>query len=223
MKQKAVFVDIDNTIVKGATLKIFGQFFLFRKRINFIFFIRVLYWYLQYKRNKLHDFDPVLHHLTDVTRDWDVPSTQTMLQECFQNKIRPRLYIEMLARLRQHHEDGYIIFFVSSTIQPIADLIIDYLGFGIPVTTIPKVVDNHFTSELIGKVCYGQEKIARINNILTHYKIDLSQSITYTDHISDLPLLELVGQPVVVNPGRKLAEIAQLRGWAIVKTKDIQK
>lgn len=223
MTRKAIFVDIDNTVVKGATLNVAGKYFLFKRKIGIIFFLRVLYWYLQYKRNKLHKFDQVLFQLTDLTRDWDVASIDAILVKAFNEKIKPRLYVEMISKLRQHHQDGYRIFFVSSTILPIAKLLIDYLGFGEAVTTIPKIVDNHYTSELVGDVCYGPEKIRRLMSIIQKEDIDLAGSYTYTDHISDIPLLELVGHPVVVNPGKKLQRIAWERHWEIMETRLLNK
>jgi len=47
--------------------------------------------------------------------------------------------------------------------------------------------------------------------------IDLRQSYFYTDAISDLPMLELVGQPRVVNPDRLLRRHARRRGWPILQ------
>ena len=45
--------------------------------------------------------------------------------------------------------------------------------------------------------------------------IDLSQSYAYSDSITDLPMLEVVGNPVAVNPDKDLRRIAEERGWQI--------
>ncbi|MBA3610362.1 MAG: HAD-IB family hydrolase, partial [Rubrobacter sp.] len=45
--------------------------------------------------------------------------------------------------------------------------------------------------------------------------LDLSRSYAYADAISDLPMLEAVGNPVAVNPDRRLEASAKERGWRI--------
>ena len=45
--------------------------------------------------------------------------------------------------------------------------------------------------------------------------LDLSRSYAYADSISDLPMLEAVGNPVVVNPDGRLGKAAKERGWVI--------
>ncbi|HAR62206.1 MAG: hypothetical protein DKM50_03210 [Candidatus Margulisiibacteriota bacterium] len=219
MDNVAVFVDIDNTIVKGTTLKIFGQYFLFRRKINVIFFIRLLFWYFQYKRNKLHEFTNVLSHALNMTQDWDIAATNTLLRKCFAEKIKPKLYAEIIEKLKDHHRQGHQVYFVSSTISPIVDLIVEYLGFGYSVATIPNVKDNYYTGEIIGEVCYGEEKVQRLKQIIIDKNIRLDKSYSYSDHISDVPLLELVGHSTVVNPCSKLAKISQKKGWEIIRTK----
>ena len=45
------------------------------------------------------------------------------------------------------------------------------------------------------------------------HDLDLEASWAYSDSVSDLPMLELVGNPVAVNPDAELAAIARERGW----------
>ena len=45
--------------------------------------------------------------------------------------------------------------------------------------------------------------------------LSLEQSVAYADSASDLPMLEVVGHPVAVNPEPKLAAIARKRGWHV--------
>ena len=46
-------------------------------------------------------------------------------------------------------------------------------------------------------------------------QVDLSQSWFYTDSYTDLPMLERVGNQVVVNPDPRLKRIAKRRGWPV--------
>lgn len=67
--------------------------------------------------------------------------------------------------------------------------------------------------------CYGAEKAKRMEEFCKNNGIRLESSYYYADSISDLPALELVGNPVCVNPDRKLRRIAEKRGWKIVTWK----
>src|SRR5690606_18815378 len=46
---------------------------------------------------------------------------------------------------------------------------------------------------------------------------DLSRCYAYSDSVSDVPMLEAVGNPAVVNPDRALRAIAVERGWPILR------
>jgi len=46
--------------------------------------------------------------------------------------------------------------------------------------------------------------------------LDLGRSYFYTDSITDLPVLERVGEPRVVNPDPRLRRAAARRGWPVV-------
>ena len=47
------------------------------------------------------------------------------------------------------------------------------------------------------------------------FSIDLQSSYFYTDHISDRPLLELVGHPVAITPDPDLLKLSTARGWRV--------
>ena len=46
---------------------------------------------------------------------------------------------------------------------------------------------------------------------------DLAECTAYSDSHTDLPFLELVGHPVVVNPDRKLRRVAAERQWPVLE------
>ena len=54
-----------------------------------------------------------------------------------------------------------------------------------------------------------------LERFAAEHGVDLAASFFYTDSVSDLPLLERVGQPVAVNPDPRLRRLARRRGWPI--------
>jgi len=63
---------------------------------------------------------------------------------------------------------------------------------------------------------HGPEKATRVKELAAQRGIDLARSFAYSDSVNDLPLLELVGNPVAMNPDRRLALIARKRGYHIL-------
>jgi phosphoserine phosphatase len=84
------------------------------------------------------------------------------------------------------------------------------------VATRGKVIDGHYTAELEGPFVYGPGKVEAINKLAVERGYDLAASYAYSDSISDLPMLELVGHPVAVNPDGLLEDVAHDRGWPVV-------
>ena len=52
-------------------------------------------------------------------------------------------------------------------------------------------------------------------DLVARKQIDLSKSWFYTDSYTDMPMLERVGNQVVVNPDPRLRRIAKRRGWPV--------
>jgi len=65
--------------------------------------------------------------------------------------------------------------------------------------------------------CYGPDKVVAIEQAAKRDNVDLAASYAYSDSASDLPMLEAVGHPVVVNPDRELLRAAKERGWEVVR------
>ena len=74
---------------------------------------------------------------------------------------------------------------------------------------------GRFTGELSSGPLSGTAKAEAAEAWATQSGVDLSESYAYADDMSDLPLLELVGHPVAVNPERRLEKLARSRGWPV--------
>ena len=96
--------------------------------------------------------------------------------------------------------------------------------FGIPhlIGTVAAVdVENGaFSGAPTGMPSFREGKIARVHQWLAeqgHTLSDFDASIFYSDSTNDLPLLELVSEPVATNPSPALEAIALQRGWRILR------
>ncbi len=60
---------------------------------------------------------------------------------------------------------------------------------------------------------YGQAKADHVSTLSAERGYRLGECFAYSDSLTDLPLLELVGYPYVVNPDRALRRVARSRAW----------
>ncbi len=88
-------------------------------------------------------------------------------------------------------------------------------------TTATRDEDGVYTGELTGPFCYKEGKVEVMRALAQDQGYDLADCYAYTDSASDMPMLEAVGHPVVVNPEPELREIAVERGWPIVETSSV--
>ncbi len=76
-------------------------------------------------------------------------------------------------------------------------------------------LDGCFTGRPAGRVCFGSGKVALANDYARAHASALKDCAFYSDSFSDLPMLEAVGEPVVITPDPRLRRIATARGWPI--------
>ena len=79
-----------------------------------------------------------------------------------------------------------------------------------------EVTHDHFTGALREPICFGEGKVAHARRLAEHLGASLSDCSFYTDSFSDLPVLEIVGSPRIVQPDPRLAREARRRGWPVM-------
>jgi len=124
---------------------------------------------------------------------------------------------ESQALINLHHEAGRETFIVSASPIEIVRAFAEAVGLTGGVGTVSEIVNGSYTGRLSEPFCYGKGKATAIANLASERGYDLRLCYAYSDSISDLPMLELVGHPVAVNPDRALESIASQRGWPIIE------
>jgi HAD superfamily hydrolase (TIGR01490 family) len=215
---EAAFFDLDRTLISGASI---FPFAVQAWRAGLVKNIEIIRWGVSALSFKLigdlgddrsdkarNDF---LGKVAGVSVEQIAEIARDLLPNLVQN-VRP----ESRKLVKMHHEAGRDTWILSASPQGIVEPLADALGMTGAIGTKGKVVDGYYTSELDGPFVYGQGKADAIRQLSERLGYDLSRSYAYTDSISDLPMLELVGHPVTVNPDSPLEDIAYERGWPVV-------
>ena len=126
--------------------------------------------------------------------------------------IRP----EARALLEQHTSAGRETWIVSASPIEIVEPLAIALGMTGGIGTVGEVDNGVYTGRLAGPFCYGEGKAEAISSLATERNINLATSWSYSDSMSDVPMMELVGNAVAVNPDAQLAALARSRGWPVV-------
>ncbi|HPG24729.1 MAG: HAD family hydrolase [Spirochaetaceae bacterium] len=133
----------------------------------------------------------------------------------FETRVARTILPDAVRLIAAHREAGHRIVIVSSAtayqVAPIAAA----LGIDTWRCTRLERDGDRLTGRLLRPVCYGHGKALAGRELARTYDLDLEKSWFYTDSDEDLPLLELVGHPRPVNANRRLARLAQERGWPI--------
>ncbi|MEM8905431.1 MAG: HAD family hydrolase [Actinomycetota bacterium] len=128
-------------------------------------------------------------------------------------RLLPRLRPTMVAALNGHLAAGDRCIVLSASPHELVDRLARELGAERGIGTRGEIVDGRCTGRLEGPFCHGEGKIVRLRAELGD--VDLATSTFYTDSKSDLPLLGLVGERVIVDPDDELRSVALVQGWPI--------
>jgi HAD superfamily hydrolase (TIGR01490 family) len=182
---------------------------------------RACCWYLQYKLNIIKDFRSIIIKtsglLSHLLQQMTVQELSTVFRDCFEQKIKHRIFPDSTTFLNSFRKEGFDIYFVSSTLEPLALLLRNYYGFGHVMASKLEIKDGFYTGRIEGSICFGTEKRQQIEALAKKDGINLAESFAFSDHVSDIPMLEIVGHPVVINPSGPLRKIAKTRKWDVRK------
>ena len=116
-----------------------------------------------------------------------------------------------------HAEAGRATYLVTASPIEIVQSLAVELGMTGAIATVAETVDGVYTGGLSEPFCYGPAKADAMRRVAEREGYDLDLCYAYSDSVSDLPMLEIVGHPVAVNPDNGLEAVARTRGWPIVE------
>jgi len=214
---EAAFFDLDKTVIAtSSVLALGGTFYrdglISKRTIVRGLYAQVVYLLVGADENKM---DRMREAMLAITRGWDQEHVQELVRETLDDVLSPIIYAEALELIEEHHKNGRKTVIVSSspieTVEPIGE----YLGVDDVVATRAKLdAEGRYTGEL-EFYAYAAHKDDAIREMAVAEGIDLASSFAYSDSVTDLPMLELVGHPVAVNPDRELARIARDSEWEV--------
>jgi HAD superfamily hydrolase (TIGR01490 family) len=143
---------------------------------------------------------------------WPADKVVQIVNEDLAQAICPHVYAEARSLLVGHQQDGHDVIIVSTSGQEIVGPIGAMLGVTAIIATRLAIADGRYTGGM-DFYAYGQAKADYVSELAADRGYHLDDCFAYSDSVTDLPLLELVGHPRVVNPDRALRKVARARHW----------
>ena len=214
MPRVGAFFDMDKTLIAENSGSVYMKRRYEKGEIDTWELVRGLGDYLRYKAGVL-DLQSWARETMKEFAGRSEAELAAEAREMFVATIVPMIYPEAVDIIRNHQEQGHIVAIVSGSTRYAVEPLADYLGLEHALFTVLESEEGVLTGNVVEPICFEEGKIYWLRRFIEDHNIDLALSHFYTDSITDLPLLELVGHPVVVNPDPMLYRTAVRRHWPV--------
>jgi HAD superfamily hydrolase (TIGR01490 family) len=212
----AAFFDIDGTLIARNSAPLYMKHLRETGQARRRDLALTFYYVGRYKLGLL-DVERAVAVSMGWIRGRDEAAVRADCETWYARTIRPYVFPAMAATVAAHRRAGHLPVILTSATRYLAGPLAADLGIEHMLVTQLAVEDGRFTGEPVRPVCYGDGKTYWAEQFAAAQGIDLGRSYFYTDSITDLPVLERVGEPRIVNPDPRLGRVAARRGWPVVR------
>jgi len=209
---KVVICDLDGTLISVSSELVFVKG-LFRRGV---FSPQILFsFFCHYLRHPVRTFTEGRGWNRGYFRGLPVSVMMDEVEEdvpLLLRKVRP----EVLEFLREKQEEGAGVCLLSASISPLVQSISRSLGFQCFRGSIPAVRNGRCTGNLVGQRPWGRAKVAPALALMNQFNASPRETVAVGDAWSDRFVMDICGDAVAVDPGRKLLKRARERGWRII-------
>ncbi len=208
------FFDMDKTLIAENSGALYMKYRYERGELTRWEVLAGLGAYLRYKVGLLD----INAWTREAMRQFKGQSERSLTREAnawFRERVIDTVYPEAEELVRHHQKEGHVVAIVSGATKFVVRPLAARLGIKHILYTRLEVETGRFTGRVVEPICFEEGKIYWLQHLVEQQNIDLARSFFYTDSITDLPLLELVGHPVATNPDPRLYRVASSRRWPV--------
>ena len=210
------FFDLDRTLIDVNSGLLWARHERKQGHISREQMARAIFWTALYHLAAI-DMETAMTRALDHYRGVDAGELDRRTRTWFERDVAPRLRPAAGRAVEEHRSrgDALVILTNSSSFEARAAAerwrFDDFLANQFPTDTTGRL-----TGAFEPPLCYGRGKVARAEAWARARSVDLRDCTFYSDSYSDLPMLERVGRPRVVNPDPRLRLAARRRRWPIL-------
>lgn len=211
---RACLFDLDRTLVRVNTASLYARWQVREGEARRRDAVRVAWWIARYTLG-LIDAESIARSLARPMVGRDEARFAERVERWVRDEVLPHVAPAAIEEIARRKADGYLCAIVTASTSYSADPVGRAVDIEHVLASRLAVSDGVFTGEVVPPFCYGEGKVVAVEAWARAHDVDLAASAFFTDSISDLPLLERVGEPVVVNPDPRLRWVARRRRWPV--------
>lgn len=218
MSNVAAFFDIDNTIMRGASIFHLARGLFSRKILSasdLTNYAIAQSKFLVSGSENMNDLARVTENALSFAKGRTVEEMNTLCSEVYDEIMVDKVWPGTVQLAHTHIAAGHEVWLVSAGPIELADIIAQRLGLTGALATVSEIIHGQYTGRLKSEPMHGPQKAIAIRELAAQRGIDLVHSFAYSDSKNDVPLLSAVGNPIAINPDSELREIAIRSGWPV--------
>lgn len=212
------FFDVDNTLMRGASIYHFARGLAARKMFTARDLARMTWGQLFFRLRGAENSDHIDaareaalafvagHKVADIVR---------LGEEIYDESMAERIWAGTRELTQRHLQAGQRVWLVTATPVELASILARRLGLTGALGTVAETRNGVYTGRLVGGLLHGEAKAAAIQALADREGLDLARCSAYSDSLNDMPMLTLVGHPNAVNPDLGLRTQARNHGWPV--------
>jgi len=214
----AAFFDVDNTMIRGASIYFFGKGMAGRGLVTTGDLLRFGWQQLRFRIRGKEDLAAVAEareKALSLVAGKSVADIVAYGEEIYDELMAERIWSGTRALAQAHLDAGQRVWLVTATPVELARIIAHRLGLTGALGTVAEVEAGRYTGRLVGEPLHGPSKAEAVKALAEREGLDLDRCTAYSDSANDIPMLSTVGTAVAINPDTALRATAKERGWEI--------
>ncbi len=218
-KKVGAFFDMDKTIIAGSSAEVYMRDSWKKGRFGVFDILRGFTSTVQFQLGWL-DVSTWTQNMLVGLEGLDEATMIDEGRELFDRYMAKQVYPEIIQLIQEHLGDDHVVAIVSGSIPYVVEPLADWLGIEHVICTRMETRNGVLTGRCVGPICLEQGKLHYLETFIAEHEVDLDRSYFYSDSISDLPALGIVGNPIATNPDAELEREARERGWEVRSFED---
>lgn len=210
------FFDMDETLLRVNSATLWVKYQWKNGQISKREFAKSIGYLLGYKL-ALVDVERLALQAAQKLKGLPESDLEAEIRAWYETEIRHMVEPHMLEILEKHRSQGHEIVLLTASTRYVAQALGRDLNIESLIATRFEVDSGMFTGRLDGGLCWGHAKVRESLKLANERRVSLDDCWFYTDSYTDLPMLEAVGHPVVVNPDPRLQRWATRKRVPIIE------
>lgn len=213
----AAFFDLDNTVLRGASLFYLARGMYSRKLLRTSDILRFGFQQLRFAvgAEKDESIDSARSAALAFIAGRSVEELRAAAEGVFDDYMADKIWPGTQAIAQAHVEQGRRVWLVTAAPVEVATVVAKRLDLTGALGTVAEHVEGTYTGRLVGDLLHGPAKAEAVLALAEREGLELERCYAYSDSANDIPMLSVVGFPCAINPDRELRAHARDRGWQL--------